>query len=317
MPEYTSFKGVDNISDTLLNESLETNLIHWLDWCFLGIGGFGNVRLNSSGVYSGSLATLREVSEPNYSARQVYEGFRPNWVYETNIDYDTQPIAISGVYVDNVFHPANSSGSFAHTVNYPLGRVIFNSPIPSGSVVKLEYSYRKVSVISNTSRFAKTLMFDSYRPDANGFTVGSGVFTVLGQGRLALPAVVVHVVDDRENIPMQLGGGVFAVQNTLFYIFTEDPGSLKTLKDIFSYQQEKTFYLYDRDAAIASGVMPLNNRGAANPSGWNYPQLVEHPDDGGFRDKRAYFKRVNIQSEQSNPRFYTAIARAQISVDLP
>ena len=41
----TTFKSVSHIGNTLLNSELESNLKSFLDWGFLGIGGWFNVAI--------------------------------------------------------------------------------------------------------------------------------------------------------------------------------------------------------------------------------------------------------------------------------
>lgn len=315
--DYTQLKGVTSIGRPLLNEQLEYNLIDFFNWGFLNIGGFNNVNLTSSGVYGTNLSRLRLINEPNYSSGQVWETFRPNLVWETGVNYSTSPISISGVYINNSFYPINTTGVYAYSINYPYGRVIFNSPIATGSVVQMEYSYRRVTMLSNKSQFSKTLLFDSFRPDRNGFLNGSGTMSLLAQSRLHLPAIVVQVADNRRNIPMQIGGGHYAEQDVLFYIFTEDAFSLQNLKDIICNQVDKTIYLYDRALALESGVFPLNYKGALNSGFLIYPDLVKSPTQGGYRYKRCLFMNTNPQDEQNAIGFYSSVVRVKCSVDCP
>lgn len=44
MPTHTRLKGVSHVADALVSDQLETNLINFFQWGFLGVGGFFNVR---------------------------------------------------------------------------------------------------------------------------------------------------------------------------------------------------------------------------------------------------------------------------------
>src|SRR5690606_15663885 len=142
MPTSTSLKGVTNISDKSTSEILEDNLIEFLKWGFIDAGGFFNVVRNTSGVYHGEYDNLRCVSDPNYTDGQVWTAFRRDWIWESGTSVG-EPIQISGVYIDGVFHPTGDSG-YEHHYDYPNGRVIFDTAISPTAVVELEYSYRWV-----------------------------------------------------------------------------------------------------------------------------------------------------------------------------
>ena len=51
MPEYTVLKGLDNISDPMLIETISTNFYFFLNWGLLEAGNYFNVRIPTSGVY--------------------------------------------------------------------------------------------------------------------------------------------------------------------------------------------------------------------------------------------------------------------------
>ena len=55
----TSFAHVSQVGNTLLNSELESNLKSFLDWSFLGIGGWSNITIPTSGAYGGTFDNLR------------------------------------------------------------------------------------------------------------------------------------------------------------------------------------------------------------------------------------------------------------------
>ena len=59
---------------------------------------------------------------------------------------NTKP-GISGVYVDGAFKPSTITGTYAHHVDYFDGRVVFDTAIPTGSVVQAEFSYKWINVL--------------------------------------------------------------------------------------------------------------------------------------------------------------------------
>lgn len=144
MGSAESFKGVNNLGDSLLSDQLESNLFAWCTWSSLGIGAFANITLPASGAYGGTPSLLRLSEDPNYQSGQVWEGFRKDWVWETGVNYAYQPIRVSGVYVNGTFQPVTGTGTYAHTIDYPAGQVVFNNPISPSSNVQCEFSYRTV-----------------------------------------------------------------------------------------------------------------------------------------------------------------------------
>ena len=150
----TCFKGISNISEDLLLNILEANFKMYLDWSFLNIGGWFDVNLADETIYGvNQHSRLVSVSDPSYTDGQVWQGIRKDWVWENNFSYNsTSPISISTVSVDGT--PVAQSGNFI--VNYPLGRVVFNSPVSTNSAVDAEYSYRFVQ----THRSAESPWFN-------------------------------------------------------------------------------------------------------------------------------------------------------------
>ena len=73
---YTKFNKVSHIGNTLLSSEIENNMKWFLDWAFLGIGGWSNVTMPTSGAFGGTFDTLRLVNDPSYSNGQVWEGAR-------------------------------------------------------------------------------------------------------------------------------------------------------------------------------------------------------------------------------------------------
>ena len=100
----TQLQRVSNVGNTLLNSELESNLKSYLDWGLLGIGGWFNVEIPTSGAWGGTFDQLRLVDDPSYSAGQIWESARKDWVWETGVPYTGgSPIQITGVSVNGTF----------------------------------------------------------------------------------------------------------------------------------------------------------------------------------------------------------------------
>ena len=232
----TTLKSVTQIGNTLLNSELESNLKSFLDWGFLGIGGWFNVEIPTSGAWGGTFDRMRVVDDPSYTLGQVWETPRKDWVWESTTPYaGGSPIQISGVYVDSSLK-ATGDSTYGHHYNYPLGRVVFDST------------------------------FDQ---------VSSGNWAILANHRVQMPAVVIETVPKRLFKPYELGNSNnFVTQDVLFHIVAESRWWRNQLIDIISIQKDKTLMLYDSDKLADSGAFPLDYRGSIVNSGNNYSGIV-------------------------------------------
>jgi len=298
----------------MLEQSLKTNLVSFLEWGFLNIGGFANIRAGSSGN-GVSLSRLRPVQHPNYADGKVWEAFRGNWVWETGLTYSQQPIGISGVFINGAFHPNGEVGNYAFRLNYPLGYVIFASSLPLDSQLNIEFSYKKVTVQGDNVPWFRELMNNSYRPDAPSFNqFGSGSWNSLATNRLQYPAVIVEVAPQTSFTPAAIGGHFYRDQDVIFHMFAENPGDGGKLRDIIKAQENKTIYLFDVDMVNASGRYGLNMNGSINPSAYMYPELL-NPPPNGFRYTRAYFKKVSPTNSFDNIETHINSVRTTFRID--
>jgi hypothetical protein len=320
MSTYTSLKGISNFGDAQLTQQLEHNLVEFFKWGLLGVGAFFNVTIPSSGAYGGVYNRLRPVTEDlNYTDGQVWEGFRKDWIWESGIEYGYQPIQISGVYVNNVFYPSSTAGTYSHYINYPLGQVVFNNAISTNSVVSLEYSYRWIQIYAaSTVPFFQELMTNSWRVDnPTFFAQGSGLWNVLSQNRVQLPAVYVEAVPNAKLKGYQLGGGQIVDQDVLFHIFSEDKFSKDQLTDIVKQQQDKTIWTFDRNLMMDNNAYPLDYRGEKTSGAKCYPALVSAVEDGGYRWKKAIFINNYSQDLGITNGIYRSVVRATMQIIMP
>lgn len=313
--EYTRFKGVNNIGDSLTNDQLASNMVEFLSWAFLGIGAFTNVNRPTSGYYGGMPYRLRLSEDPNYSKGQVWEGFRSNWVWESGIDYTAySPVSISGVYLNNNFLPLNSSGHYSYKINYPLGRVVFASSLPPNSQVEVNFSYKNINVCQADSPWFKELQFNSLRVDNSHFNLyGSGNWSTSAQNRLQLPAIVVEVVPRRTLKPYQQGGGQWIYQDVLFHIFAETSVERGNLMDILTYQKHKKIASFDKNIISSANAWPLDFDGSIAPSAVCYPDLIRlYPGFDAY-----FFDTASFESDNLSPGFFSGIVRAQMEMVNP
>lgn len=279
MPTSTTFTGLDNLGQTNLSEIIRTNLIMYFDWGFVDKGGFFNVRLAQTGIFSGDASRLRPVTVPGYSSGKVWESQYSNWVWESGTSQSTQPIAISGVWVNDSLLPHSD-----YTIDYPNGRIVFNTAKPLSSTVKVEHSYKYVYVTDARSiPFYRSPYFRNRVYDPLNYSVGSGQYTQLAQQRIPLPAVAVEVVDSRYR-PFELGSGSRYVDSRVVcHILAESDAEASRIADAIGSTWEKNIHLFDVDALAEADRFPLTIHGDIASGAMVYPQLVAATGDGGFR----------------------------------
>lgn len=319
MPTHTQLKGVTDIGSSLLSDQLEANIINFFQWGTLNIGGFFDVTIPTTGFYGGNQHRLRLVNDQGYSSGQVWEGFRKDWVWETDLEYSRQPINISGVFVNGNFQPGTGVGPYAHTIDYPNGRVVFQNAIPANSVVTCEYSYRLYNWTNADAPWWREFQEQSFRVDDAHFQQqGSGAWNVLSENRIQLPAVIVESVMRTDRKPKSIGSMAQVVsQDVLFHVVGERKRDVKRMHDIITNQQEKRIRGFDINLMYEADAYPLNDDGSRKDDALMYPDIVRDVDDGGFAWEQIRFtKMVSVQQPSKPPLFYTTV-RGTFEVDLP
>jgi hypothetical protein len=319
MPTYSRLKGISDISESTLSDQLQSNMIEFFNWGMLCIGAFGNVQANASGVYpyNADMSRLVPINDRNYLTGQVWQGGRQDWVWESGVEYPIQPIQVSGVWINNVFYNINTTGTYAHTVDYPQGRIIFDNPLNLTDDVHTSFAYRLYTFQSDDKQWFKQVMFNSLRVDDPQFIqFGSGVWDVLAINRVQLPAVVVEIVPRRQMFGFELGGTTTIHQDILFHIFTENPYDRKTITDIISYQKDKTLPLFDKNLIAKANAFPLTSNGSIASGAKCFPDLVKPTGQGGYYWKYGTFMQMGIQDSISNPPLYQAVVRSTFEVNL-
>jgi hypothetical protein len=253
---------------------------------------------------------LRPVHDPDYNDGQVWEGFRKGWVWESNIPGSGQPIAISGVWVNNTFRPYGSG----YHINYPLGRVVFDSPLSTTGVVSCEFSFRRVDVVTSEAEWFQQFQFDTSEltqpSQAQFLQAGSGI---LSQNRVQLPAIVIESVSNVKLIPFEIGSkSRVHQQDVLFHVFSETPYDKNQLHDIIVNQFNHQIVLFDKNAIGDADKWPLDINGTPRASGLIYPELVEN-----YSWRPLYFADVKTQPQPKLPGLFMATCRATVEVNLP
>jgi hypothetical protein len=311
---FLNLKGIDSVFSTTLNNELQDNIVEFLDWALLEKGNYQSVSINEVSPNGSDYSKLKLSSNPNYAIGKAWEGFRQNWVWQSGVSYSPAPTVgtnktipgISGVYVNNTFYSSSTTGVYAHKVDYFNGRVIFNSPIPTGSKVQAEYSYKYINVIyANSLPWLREVQYRTSDVPAGFNTPDKGDFSIPAEMRVQLPAIAVEIVPKRTFVGYQLGGGQFVGTDVLFHCLAEDEFTRNKLVDIISLQNDKTIYLFNSNTIASSGAFPLDYLGTPVSGALQYPDLIDKYFRGSLRLKNAMVQGMDL----INTNFYAGIVR--------
>ncbi len=316
--QYTTFKGATSFGDTMLMSELENNLKQYLNWAFLNIGGFVNVRRpTTSSIDSGRFDVLRPSLDPTFTDGTVFESIRKDWVWETGVSYNGySPIAISGVYVNNQFF-GSGHATYGHYYDYANGRVIFSGAVPAGSGVSMEYSYRTVQVYkSDEATWFFEGQYQSYRPNSDQWVThapNSGDYVIPPSQRAQFPSIIIQAVPRGYSLPFELGNkNAWRYQDVIFNIVADTTKARNNLVDILRFEDDHTIKLFDTDRVVRSGAAPLDYRGMLINNSGMYPNLVDR-----YTFTTATFQNVNLSESQSlNPYLYEGRIRATMELIL-
>ncbi len=311
---HTKLSNLPNAQDATLSNILLDNFIAFYDWGFLDRGSFYNIKIPQSGIYGGDRHKLRTADDPNYTDGQVWEGYRQNWVWESGVDGTTQqPVTISGVFVDGSFY-ATGNVSKPFYIDYPNGRVVFDTALATTSTVQLEYSHKWVQVIpAEGVSWFRQIQQRSFRNE-EGFQVSaSGGWAQLGETRVQLPALAIEVIPARSMEGYQLGGGQWVNNDIIFHVISENHWECNNIMDATLYQNDRTIHLFNPTTVGISGVYPYNYRNELNenaiPSGL-YPKLIDN-----FFYKRCWINSSRAQDvTQISPDLYIGSTRCKTQV---
>lgn len=324
MSDLTRLSGTSQYGDPLVSDLLEFSCYQFFNWGLLGIGAFTNVVIPSGtypsgvGAHAADPSILRPARDPRFTAGQVWEGFRSNWVHESGVEYSSQPIPVSGLFVNGVYRPNTSVGVSGYKVNYPEGRILFNTPVPTGSVVRCAYSFKNIRLDLDEAQWFKAVQFDSMNPADPQFVSpnGSGAWDVLTANRIQLPAIVISAVPRVSMEGLQLGNlSRVHYQDVMFHILAETKFDRKQLHDIVVNQWERRIEGVDKKRLAQDGRFPLNYDGTLNPSGATYPQMVD--GSGTYRWRKMTFDEIRSTEIPAKPPLFRAAVKATIYVDLP
>lgn len=281
---YYPLKGIGDIHEYTLSNDIQDGLLEYFDWALLEIGNYFNVTYGELAPNGNDYSRLRLSDNPSYSDGQVWEGFRKNWVWQSGITYTPEPLVgddndhpgVSGVYVDGDFYPNNTSSDYAHYIDHYNGRVIFDSPIPTGSEVSLEYSYKWINVMyANNVPWVREIQEKTLEPNASFLQREKGDWNIPPEARIQLPAIAIEIVPKRTFKGYQLGGGQWVYTDVIFHCIAEDEITRNKLLDIVSLQSDKNIILFDSNDINNNNDYPLDYRGVPTSGALMYPELMQ------------------------------------------
>lgn len=309
----TCFKGVNNISEDLLLNILENNFKFFFDWAFLNIGAWFDATVPNSGTIYGSLnppSKLLLVDDPSYNIGQVWQGIRKDWVWESGVSYSgNTPINISGCYINNSFIPYSGE---TFNINYPEGRVIFDTAKSQSSNIHVNYSYRYVQVYrSSDSPWFNKIQYPSLdNSNLDIQQLSNGEWSIGGQHRIQLPAIVIESIPRSRSRPFELGNNnLWLEQDIGFYVLAENKNDRNKLLDILRLQQDLTIELFNTNTLAQDDNYPLNYLGDKN-NNLNYPNIISQ-----YSWRKCFIKNISLfEMESATPNLFKGAARATIEI---
>lgn len=289
---YQPLKGFTTVFDATLNNEIQDGLIEYFDWALLEKGNYFNVTLGELGPSGQDMSRLRLSQDERYASGRVWEGFRKNWVWQSGVNFSPSPIVgtnhakpgISGVFINDIFYSSTTTGQYAHKVDYYNGRIVFDSPIPTGSKVQAEYSYKWINIVyPNSVPWLAEIQINTLEPNSTFSQKEKGSYNLPPEARLQLPAIAIEIVPIRTFKGFQLGGGQWVYTDVIFHCLAEDEHTRNKLVDIVSLQNDKNIPIFDTNRINSSGEFPLDYRGMPVSGALRYPDLIAKYNGGFLR----------------------------------
>lgn len=278
-----------------LEDQITTNVIDFLKWGLLEIGGFQTINRGQSNIYGNDASALRIVGLENIPLGKVWGSYRNDWVWESGIttSIPSTPFSVSGIYVNNTFYTngTNVEGTGWY-VDYSRGWIVFDNPIPSSYNIQVPRTERYIHVYNQDNPMF-TEITTNYFNGQYWNQPGSGVDNVANFAKSNLPAIFVGIQNYTSD-PLELGSRSKWVTATInFDIFATNPSDRKKLSDICYLLESKSFHTYN----INSAPRPLTASGTTHSNTKTWPELVNNYGNNTARFKEsARLIKNNIQS---------------------
>jgi hypothetical protein len=235
-------KGTSNIAKPGYREVLRDNIISWLDYSLLQVGG--SIDVTGATTAYGKMNELTKISSTQYYSR------RGNWVWEPG-----NGIPISGVYINNVLQ---TSG---YSINYRDGIVDFDSSV-SGTV-SVNYSHKYIEVFNAQDNKFFRVDDASFEVNDSYFITGSGL--ELPRDRIQLPAIAVETVNRDTRSPYEIGNtSHYRETQVILRILSNNDSVSSRIADFITDQKETSIKMFNTEKVALSGYYPINYNGTLN-----------------------------------------------------
>lgn len=306
----TVFKNVSSISEELMLNSIEANLKMFLDWSFLNIGGWFDVNINENLLVNNTYDKLEVSEDTTCIPGKAWDSLRKDWVWETGVSFNEKsPIVINSISVNGVAIPNDGS---QYSVNYPLGRVIFNNPIATSSNVRASYSYRYVQVYrANDSEWFNTIQNNGLSTTKSINRLTNGSWKIGNNHTIQLPAVVIESLPKSRSKPHEIGSsGLILEQDFAFHILADSKNDRNKIIDILRLQQDLTIWLFNINELFKDNKYPLNYNGSIKNNPIMYPQIIDQ-----YPWKKCWLKNISVFDVESiDPNMHRAAVRVTAEI---
>ena len=281
---------------------IKQNVKLFLEDLLLRDGYFTNVSVGELDEHLRDLSRLmpgdQVYPEPDFIStfpNRVFQSAFKNWVHEDGIPSPASgiagPIVASGVTVNGTFYPtATTSGLFEHSIDFPNGRIIFQTPLPGSPVVQAAFAYKgflvdSADIFDNEKR---PVLIETALKDNPQVT---GVVEYPSWDARTLPFVLVDVLS-RQNSGHELGDrGPIRDYFGVFHVWARDEHIRDEIEEVISDQYRQVLVGIDFNRAPD----PLLAHGAKNPNFPGYSTLAV--EWGPFPWQRIYLEELNPKKD--------------------
>lgn len=287
---------------------LKSNLELWLNDLFIRNGLYSNISAAQLDIYSRDLSVLVASNDPTFPIdNTVYQSAFKNWIHEEGVVATESgilaPIVNSGIIVDGTFYAtATTSGTYAHIIDFPNGRVVFDSPLAGSPVVTADFSYKEVTVefANRLNNENQPIRIETSLKDNPAQT---GVDSYPTSDTRTLPAVFIDVLN-RKSSAYELGTrAAVADYFGVFHIWAREDFQRDLIEDILADEYRQVLLGIN----FKTAPYPLLSRGEKNPSFTSYAALANIYSSHFWR--RIYLD--DMEPRKDNPLF--EIERSRIS----
>lgn len=280
----------------MAKSQVKANLDLWLNDTLLREGMYQTVSTGETDLYGRDISLLTPVSDGSFADNRVWQSAFREWVHESGITHSyggEGPIIASGVTVNGTFYPKDPTApgynaAFAHKIDFRNGRIIFDSPITSNSIVQGQFSYKEVSVdfASAYENEQQEFYIETAYKDNPAQT---GVIIYPQKNSRTLPLLLIDITD-RENEAYELGASANVAKfNCSLYLWSRDDFTRDTIEDIITSKERTVLFGID----FNSSPFPLVFMNDKNPLWTSYGQLAQLSSPHFWR--RIYIDKISAR----------------------